>query len=469
MAGYADVLIGLQYGDEGKARVVDMIAKDYDIIARFNGGANAGHSIETDDGLKVALNQVPSGIFHSNTLLYSGSGCVIDFPRLAKEIANLEDLGIDLTGRFFISPQATVVQPSHYLIDGIGGGEVGTTKKGIGPAYADKAYRMLGTQLKNIRTGDMVDDPEGLFMVMRQNLKDTIQAYRLDASEIEPLMEDQRRGFEAVKKYILDDPLFLEKKVREGNSVLFEGAQSAMLDVTKGYVPFVTSSQTIAAAAFTGGDLPPHYHRKTIGIAKAVMSRVGHGPFPSEFGGKRSESYCMEANADGSPRYGQAIESAYDLEALLMSEDPFEVGQAMRVLSHEYGTVSTRPRRVGSFDLALLDYTIRTNGVDELFITKCDTLNVYSRTTDAAMPVTVGYKLDDQVIDYVPATTLRYYRAEPVIEFMEAFSEDITDVRKEQDLPAALLGFIKRVEHETGTKVIGIGTGPRRNQAVYFE
>lgn len=469
MPGYSDVVVGLQYGDEGKARVVDMIAGDYDIIARFNGGANAGHTIETEDGQKVALNQVPSGIFYPEKILYTGSGCVIDFGKLADEIKSLEAIGIELKGRYHISPQVTVVQPSHILIDGANGKAVGTTKKGIGPAYADRAYRMLGSQLRNLRAGDVLDDPDGSFAIMTENLMQAARQFGLDAGDTEAAVREMREGFEYVKEYIQDDPQFIEKHVRSGKKVLFEGAQSVMLDVVKGYVPFVTSSNTVAAAAYTGGDLPPQYHRKTIGIAKAVMSRVGHGPFPSEFGGAQSEEYCMSAKEDGSPTYGRSLEKEYDIEALIKSTDEFEMGKAMRILSGEYGTVSTRPRRVGSLDLALLDYTIRMNGVDELFITKCDILREYSRTASGKMPVTTGYTLGGEAIDYVPATTERYYHSKAVVEEMDSFSEDLTEMRKPDELPEALHAFLKRIEEDTGTKVIGIGVGPQRNQYVSFD
>ena len=466
--GFADVVIGLQYGDEGKARVVDMIASSYDIIARFNGGANAGHTIETEDGVKVALNQVPSGIFYKEKMLYTGSGCVVDFDKLAKEIANLEKIGISLSGRYHISPQATVVQPHHLLLDGATGRSVGTTNKGIGPAYADRAYRMLGNQLKHIRVGDVLDNPEAMLEAMRENLREAGDRFGLQCENPEEWIEVVRSGFEAIRDYIQEDPLFLEKQVRSGKNVLFEGAQSVMLDVSKGYVPYVTSSLTTAGAAYSGGDLPPKYHRKTIGIVKAVMSRVGHGPFPSEFGGRRSEDYCMKANPDGSPAYGRPVEGQYDVDALMRSSDEFEMGKGMRILSGEYGTVSTRPRRVGALDLALLNYTVGMNAVDELFITKCDLLREYSRTEDGLMPLCVAYELGGKRIDYVPGTTGAYYEAKPIIERMPGFSEDISNMRKPEELPPALKDFLSRIERDSGVKVIGIGTGPKRDQVVNF-
>lgn len=466
--GYADIVIGLQYGDEGKARVVDMLAKEYDIIARFNGGANAGHSIETEDGRKLALNQVPSGVFYPEKTLYTGSGCVVDFAQLSQEVAGLEAQGLNVKDRYRIAAQASVVQPHHFLIDGATGKSVGTTKKGIGPCYADRASRMLGERLTNIRAGDLLDNPEKMFEAMRANWAAVAESYGADAATGEAWITRIREGFEALKECIERDPLFLEKKARNGARILFEGAQSVLLDVTKGYVPYVTSSNTVAAAAFTGGDLPPRYHRKTLGIAKAVMSRVGHGPFPSEFGGSRSEAYCMQANPDGSPTYGRKVEEAYDIDALMKSTDGFEMGKAMRVLSREYGTVSTRPRRIGSLDLAALEYAIRMNGVDELFITKCDLLREYTRTLSGKMPVTVGYSLDGSPIDYVPATTEQYSKVSPIIQEWDIAGDELTEVRQVADLPESVQAFLKAIEDRCQTRVMGIGVGPQRNQVVFF-
>ncbi len=464
--GYSDIVIGLQYGDEGKARIVDMIAEEYDIIARFNGGANAGHTVETKDGGKVALNQVPSGIFYPEKILYTGSGCVVNFEKLAVEIEKIEKIGISLDGRFKISPQASVIQPHHVIIDSMTGQSLGTTRNGIGPAYADRANRMIIDRLTNIRVGDLNDNPEHYFTKVRDNLVFAVQIGKLEI-DIDDEMNKMQNAFEKVKKYIEVDPLYLQKQVEAGKNVLFEGAQAVMLDVTKGSVPYVTSSNTIAAAAYTGGDLSPQYHRKTIGVAKAIMSRVGYGPFPSEFGGKKSEEHCM-AQDEGKPKYGRQVEEECDLEKHLSSGDEFQMGVALRILSGEYGVVSTRPRRVGALDLVQLNYAIKMNGVTELAINKFDLLKEYSRTAKGQVPLVTSYKLNEKEIDYMPASTSTYYETEAIYDYHEGSDQDLSTMTSPSELPSEMQDLVTYIEKATGTKMFGIGVGPERNQFVKF-
>lgn len=460
--GYADIVLGLQFGDEGKARVIDNLAQNYDIIARFNGGSNAGHTIENEKG-KIALNQIPSGIFYPHTTLYIGSGCVVNIEKLADEIKKIKKLGIDLSKRLKISSQTTVVQPYHLILDELLGKTIGTTKNGIGPAYSGRAMRMRGEQLVNIRLADLVDNPKHFFEIIEDSLKKVLSSHPELVSGSN--MQSLKNSFEEIKPFIELDPLYMEKRVENGATVLFEGAQSVMLDVVKGSVPFVTSSNTTAASAYSGGDLSPKYHHKTIGVVKAIMSRVGHGPFPSEFGGEKSEKYTMEKE-NGQSKYTKTSELKLDVEKLIKSDDPFEVGRALRILSGEYGTVTQRPRRVGYFDLVLLAHTIKSNGVDELIITKCDLLKEYSRTKSGKMPLITEYKLDGKTIDYVPAATSAFYRVKPVIFEMKSFSEDISDVRSFDKLPNELQEFVKEVEKVGGSKVVALGVGPKREQYI---
>jgi len=461
--GFADIVLGLQYGDEGKARVIDNLAKDYDIIARFNGGANAGHTIANERG-SIAVRQIPSGIFYPQTTLYIGSGCVINIEKIAGEIKELKKLGIDLTKRLKISSQASIVQPHHILLDELLGEGIGTTKNGIGPSYADRAIRMRGEQIVNIRACDLLDDPKHFFAAILSNLKETQTIYKKSSHNN---VESLKKAFAEIKPYIELDPLYLEKRVERGAKVLFEGAQSVMLDVVKGSVPYVTSSSTIAAAAYVGGDLSPKYHRKTIGVIKAIMSRVGNGPFPPEFGNKKSEEYCAAATKDGKPAYAKEYEATtYAIDKFIASDDPFEVGIALRMLSGEYGTGTKRPRRVGCMDLVQLAFVTKMNGVDELIITKCDMLNVYSRTKSQKMPIVTGYTLNGKKIDYVPAATSSFYRVKPVIEYQKSFSEDVSSIRKFALLPKPLQAFIKELEGVSGCRVIGLGVGPKRDQYI---
>lgn len=461
--GFADVLIGLQFGDEGKARVIDTLAKNYDIIARFNGGANAGHTIEKGN-IKIALHQIPSGIFYPKMTLYIGSGCVINVEKLADEIETVNEMKFDLTKRLKISSQASIVQPHHILLDTMLGKSIGTTKNGIGPAYADRAMRMYEDRVVNIRLADLFDDPKHYFAAMKVNLQTIQKQYNLPDTAEKTIVKF-KKAFAKLKPYIELDPLYLEKRVEKGDRILFEGAQSVMLDITKGSVPYVTSSNTIAAAAYTGGDLAVKYHRKTIGVVKAIMSRVGYGPFPSEFGGRKSELYSLE-QVNGDSKNTKLTEAKLSVSELLSSDDPFAVGIGLRIVSGEYGATTKRPRRVGSFDLVLLSYAVKMNGVDELVITKCDMLREYSKTNDKKMPIVTGYELDSQKIDYVPGATNAFYRVTPHIKKSNIFSEDVSAVRSFDKLPDSLKTFVREVEKASGCKVIGLGVGPKRDQYI---
>jgi len=462
--GHADIVLGLQFGDEGKARVIDNLAQNYDIIARFNGGANAGHTIETDKG-SFAARQIPSGIFYPKTTLYIGSGCAVNSEKLADEIEQLTKLGLDISTRLKISSLASIIQPHHILLDELLGTTIGTTKNGIGPSYADRAMRMYGERIVNIRLADLVDQPKEFFGAILENLTEMQKQYKIKNTDAEKTVKALQKAFTKIKPFIELDPLYIEKRVEQGARVLFEGAQSVMLDVSKGSVPYVTSSATIAAAAYTGGDLSPKYHRKTIGVVKAIMSRVGYGPFPPEFGGRKSELYTLE-KVNGESRYTRTSETKHDVEKLITSEDPFEVGMALRILSREYGTATKRPRRVGIFDLIQLNYAVKMNGVDELIITKCDLLKEYSRTKKGKMPLVTGYELDGKKIAYVPGATTAFYRVKPVITYTDAFSEDIAKVRTFEKLPKAVQKFVQTIEKESGCKVIGLGIGPKRDQYI---
>lgn len=463
-AGFSDVLIGLQYGDEGKARIIDNIAAEYDVIARFNGGSNAGHTIETG-GVRISLHQIPSGVFYRDKLLYVGSGCVVNPVKLVAEIAEVQAAGVALEERFRISSLATLVQPHHVAVDRLTGAAIGTTGQGIGPAYSDRALRLDGPRLLNVRVGDLLSDRTKTFALVRENLLHTIAARAIADLDPDALMAEFAQAAEGILRYIEPDTLFMSKLVGKGLKVLFEGAQSFMLDVVKGSVPYVTSSSTLAAAAYVGGDLPPRFHRKTIGVAKAIMSRVGWGPFVSELGGARSEEYCM------TPRPGENVketESRLDPDALIASADPFEVGIALRVLGNEYGATTGRPRRVGYLDLVQLAYAVKANGVDEIYLNKCDTLRDFARTRTGTMPVIAGYRWGERSIDYVPASADVYRGIGLLADQLPSFGADISAARSAAQLPNELTGLIERIE-SVACPVRGIGVGPRREQYVLMD
>ena len=454
MTGYSDVLIGLQYGDEGKAKAIDLLADKYDIIARFNGGSNAGHTIEKGN-IKLALHQVPSGVFYENKTLYVGSGCVVNIEKLTDEIKQVNGVGISLKGRFHISALTSVVQPHHIIIDTLTASAIGTTKNGIGPCYADRAGRINGERLLNIRMGDLVEDPDFYFDRIEENLVAVLKQFDITDYDVRAAIDNMKNALDNIAEFVERDTLFLEKQISSGKTVLMEGAQSFMLDVNKGTVPCVTSSNTLAGAAYTGGDLNPKYHRKTIGVAKAIMSRVGNGPFTPEFGGEESEEYCKVKK--------KSDEQELDPYKLLASENQLETGIGLRLLSDEYGASTGRPRRIGCFDLVQLNYAVKSNGIDEIFITKCDLLNLYSKTASNSMPVVSGYKLDDVEIDYVPASSKTYYRVKPDFEYLKTFTDDVSNATDKNLLPENLITFLELVEERCGCKVMGIGLGPKRD------
>lgn len=462
--GYSDVLIGLQYGDEGKAKIIDRIAGEYNVIARFNGGANAGHTVKTDAST-VALKQVPSGIFNENVDLYIGSGCAVNAEKLVTELEQIDDLGVSVRDRLRISDQATLIQPHHILLDSLAGGSVGTTYNGIGPAYADRCMRMFGERMLHVRLGDVLDDCDGALRAIAENLQQTCNLYGIDGKDMDEKMQNLRMALDAITPLIERDTLYLQNRVRNGCTVLFEGAQSFMLDVGRGTAPYVTSSHTGAGSPYVGGDISPEYHRMTIGVAKALMSRVGNGPFASEFGGKKSEEYCME---EGGTKNTRSVEESLDTATLLRSEDPFEMGIALRKLSNEYGTGTGRPRRIGMLDLVQLSYAIRLNGVTNLYINKCDLLREFSDTNHGTIPVVTSYNQNSVPIDYVPGTTGSHRSVECYVEQRPGFSEDVRTVRSRADMPTELVTLLEEIEHRVGCSITGIGVGPDRKDHVVW-
>ena len=461
--GKSNILIGTQFGDEGKVKVLDKLLGSTDITARFNGGANAGHTLKVGD--KTIINhQIPSGIFYDDMLLYVGSGCVIN-PKIANgEISHIKDNGISIEKRLYVAANTPLVQPHHLILDGIHGKDIGTTNNGIGPAYADIAMRAHGSKLRNLQLGTYINNPTKGFETVLENLEDLIETYNLkDVDELNLACDFD----EEVKKlglYCCKDPLFLEKLVQGGKNVFFEGANSVMLDAVCGIVPYVTSSRTLAGSAYVGGDLSLRYHDKTIGVAKAIMSRVGNGPFISEFGGYASEAYCAEGEGYAHKKEWESM--MYNPDELLISNDPLDIGVALRMIGGEYGATTKRPRRLGMLDLVMLKQNCMLNAVDELYINKIDCLSDFSKTSLEGIPLVTAYELDGKTIDYIPTSIEECRRAKPVIEYMPAFSEDISGIREYKNLPSAAQSLIKKIEENIETKIAGIGVGPEREQFI---
>src|SRR3989338_1633381 len=463
--GYTDVLIGLQYGDEGKARVIDKLLQkvNYSIVAKFNAGPNAGHVIEVENK-RVILHSVPAGVFYSDKLLYVGSGCVINPEKFLQEISDIEKIGVGLKNRLRISSNISLIQPHHIILDNIQGGFIGTTRNGVGPVYADQAVRAEDKIIKNLKIGSYLSDPEGFRNYVMLNLKNIVEIYKINFEiYVEQFVQVFHDSVLQLREYVEYDPFFLDKLVGLEKNILFEGANSCMLDVVYGVTPFTTSSRTIAAAAYTGGDISLKHHNKIIGVAKAIMSRVGNGPFISEYGGRKSEEYCGE---DAGKKYIKEVEEqSYNVEELLKSWDLFKIGIALRILGNEYGSTTKRPRRLGIFDLVLLKQSCRLNAVDEIYINKIDCLYELSKTSLSGIPIVTSYVLNGKLIDYVPTTSEDMYNARPVIEYWPHIS-DVSSAKTYEELSVEVKYFIKTLQERICVKIAGIGVGPEREQFI---
>lgn len=443
--GYADVLVGVQYGDEGKAKVVDLLASDYDVVARFNGGANAGHTIETPAGAAV-LQQVPSAVFHENVELYIGSGCAVNVWKLADELKMLRKLGV-AAERLTISDRCAVVSPSHVLVDGLDGTTISTTRNGIGPCYAARASRHVGGRRVNLQLTDLLDDPAAALASMRRDVE--ALASRIAHEHIERALlqlTTLSNKVEELRPLVARSPDHLAARVERGARVLFEGAQSVMLDVVHGQQPYVTGSHTVPGYAYVGGDLSPRYHRLAIGVAKAVVSRVGNGPFPSELGSERAAAYFENACQEGRGR--QEEQAEFDPQRLLVSEDPLDLGIALRILTGEYGSGTGRPRRIGMLDLVQLRETVQTFGIDVLFINKVDCLELYERSLFGGVPMLTAYEEDPEVTVLPPLRLL-----------------DETGV---PDTTPSLEAIRETIERCAGVPVAGMGVGQGREDLLRF-
>ncbi|VVE64698.1 adenylosuccinate synthetase [Pandoraea captiosa] len=450
------MLVGLQYGDEGKAKIIDALAPGYDVIARFNGGANAGHTIDTPHG-RIALKQLPSGVFHPHATLYIGSGCAINPWKLAEEIEQVREMGVSLEGRLHISARAALVQPHHIAMDRRGGDTIGTTGNGIGPCYADRALRVRNDTRVNLMLGDLLGNETDTVVAMRDIFMRMINADGGTSpwvAEMSDLLLSLPKVAKTLRCYVQPDRTWLTNRVKAGARVLFEGAQSVLLDVVDGSQPYVTSSHTVPAYAYVGGDLSPKYHRRVIGVAKAIVSRVGRGPFPAELGGERSARYCHEASVSN---IGKAQEKTrFSAQSLLRSSDPLDVGTALRMLTDEYGTGTGRPRRIGMLDLGELRDVIKAHGVDCVYLNKVDCLTHYANSSYQGVPVRVHG-------DAVPEDAL------PDVQIYPGLTAQSITSGREGTLDAALIGFIDFVERHIGAPLAGLGLGPERASLVLLD
>jgi len=416
----ADVLLGLQWGDEGKGKVVDVLTKNYDVIARFQGGPNAGHSLEFNN-IKHVLHTIPSGIFHKDTINIIGNGVVIDPIIFAQEIDALTKMGVNLESTLKISKKAHLILPSHRELDAAseaakGKAKIGSTLKGIGPTYMDKTGR------NGLRVGDIIRiDFKERYNALKSKHKDILKQYHYK-SDIEQHEDAWFKGVEVMKKFeLIDSEITINQLLDKGKRFLAEGAQGSLLDIDFGSYPFVTSSNTVCAGACTGLGIAPSRIGEVIGIFKAYCTRVGSGPFPTE------------------------------------QENP--IGEEMRKIGVEFGATTGRPRRCGWLDLVALKYAIMLNGVTSLIMMKADVLDTFD-----SIKVATAYKVNGKITHTMPYEV--DVPIEPVYKEFKGWKTNITKMKKESELPKELMDYIKFIETETGVNIKIVSVGPGREATI---
>jgi adenylosuccinate synthase len=416
-----DVLLGLQWGDEGKGKIVDVLTPNYNVIARFQGGPNAGHTLEFE-GIKHVLHTIPSGIFRENAVNVVGNGVVIDPIIFKKEIDALDSRGVDATDRLKISKKAHLILPSHRLLDAAseaakGNKKIGSTLKGIGPTYMDKTGR------NGLRVGDVLSPNfKEKYNFLKEKHEQMLGHYGAEGVASENENEwfaslDTLRRFE-----LIDSEPYLNDKLKSDQSILAEGAQGSLLDIDFGSYPFVTSSNTVCAGACTGLGIAPNRIGRVIGIFKAYCTRVGSGPFPTELFDETGEKLC-------------------------------DIG-------HEYGSTTGRKRRCGWLDLPALNYAIMINGVTELNMMKTDVLDSFN-----TIKVCTGYKVNGELTDQMPFDLTE--EVEPVYTELKGWNTDLTKFKNGDELPVELKDYISFIEEETGVPISVVSVGPDREQTLF--
>lgn len=421
----AFVVLGAQWGDEGKGKMTDYLAEEAEVIVRFQGGNNAGHTVEVGDK-QYKLHLIPSGILYDNKLNIIGNGVVVDPKALFTEIDYLEGEGVKVTPeKLIVSDRAHVIMPYHKILDKLkekarGKNDIGTTGKGIGPCYTDKFER------SGIRVCDLIKEN-----IFKEKLKEKIDSKNkyivnvLGGEELNynEILSEYLELAERLKPYVQDTSVRLYDEIKQDKTVLFEGAQGMLLDIDYGTYPYVTSSNTTACGVASGSGIGPTMVTNAVGIAKAYTTRVGKGPFPTELDN--------------------------------------EIGGWIREKGHEYGVTTGRSRRCGWLDAVILKTTVRVSGLTSLCVTKIDTLAGLEK-----LKICVGYKFNDKVIDYFPASLDDLAKCEPIYEEFDGWSEEVAKARSYDELPENAKKYLTRIEELTGTKISIVGVGPRRDQTI---
>jgi adenylosuccinate synthase len=415
-----DVLLGLQWGDEGKGKLVDVFTPKYDVITRFQGGPNAGHTLEFNN-IKHITHNIPSGVFREGSINIIGNGVVLDPGTFKLEVDQIRNLGVDLTNRLLVSRKAHLIMPTHRILDAAseaakGKTKIGSTLRGIGPTYMDKTGR------NGLRAGDIISNKfREKYDFLTKKHQEILKQYHFDY-DLAEYEKGWFEGIEAIKEFqLVNSEYVINQFLAEGKSILCEGAQGTMLDIDFGSYPFVTSSNTISAGACTGLGISPHKIGEVMGVFKAYCTRVGGGPFPTE-----------------------------------LTDD---TGDSLRKHGAEYGATTGRPRRCGWLDLVALNYAIMLNGATQLFMTKADVLSHFKEIN-----VCTGYKLNGKYTDQLPSEING--EIEPVYHILPSWNTDISHIRKHTDLPAELVNYVRFIEEKTGVPVKVVGVGPDREQLI---
>ncbi len=416
------VVVGAQWGDEGKGKIVDLLAEQADIVARYQGGANAGHTVCIGDREHV-LHLIPSGIFHPHITCVIGNGVVVDPIALMDEIRQLQSVGVTVSGRLLISHNAHLIMPYHRLLDNIREeteAKIGTTGRGIGPAYIDKAMRT------GIRIVDLLDR-ETLAAKLRTNIRETntllTKVYGKTELDLDAIIAEYQAFDKQIDPFVTDTSLYLHQALQQGRKVIAEGAQGALLDMDHGTYPFVTSSNPTSGGACTGLGIPPTAVESVLGVVKAYCTRVGNGPFPTEL--------------------------------------TDETGEHLRAKGHEYGATTGRPRRCGWFDAVALRYSAVINGIQQIAVTKIDVLDEFEE-----IRMCIGYEYQGRRLKTFPTDAQSLGRITPVYESFPGWQSPLSAVTSYHQLPQAARRYLTAVSHLTGTTVSMVSVGPRRNQTI---
>jgi adenylosuccinate synthase len=418
------IVLGAQWGDEGKGKVVDLLAGHFDIVARYQGGHNAGHTVFIGEK-KFVLKLIPSGILRPGVLAVIGNGVVVDLAALLEEMRGLEAAGIDVTRQLRISNRAHVIFPFHRLVEKMSEARenripIGTTARGIGPCYEDKIGR------RGIRIADLFDSESfrTLYDTLAEDKRTLAQTFKVDEPiDYAAIRRETEESAARIRPMVCDTAKLLHDAMAQGKRVLFEGAQGTMLDIDHGTYPFVTSSSATAGGACTGTGVPPTRIHGVIGVSKAYITRVGGGPFPTE-----------------------ALDGA---------------GDQIRERGKEFGAVTGRPRRCGWFDVPLLRYTASINGFESIVVTKLDVLDEFEN-----IPVCVGYRVDGTLVEEMPPTVRDIEKVEPVYECVPGWNSSTFGISLYDELPQKAKEYLAFLENRTGVEIGCISTGPERNQTI---